>query len=86
MALLPPPPSSVDVKICERVDPGILTAVEFLHRRVAWNAEEFSWAYDPKHTMAMAEAFGFDGKKQLEQVKWHTQVALESKSGGPLYE
>ena len=65
------PPSTVDVKICERVDPGILTAVEFLHRRVAWNAEEFSWAYDPKHTMTMAEAFGFDGKKQLEQVKWH---------------
>ena len=29
------------VKICERNGPGFLTAVEFLHRKVAWNAEGF---------------------------------------------
>ena len=39
------------VKICERIGPGFLTSVEFLHRRVAWNAEGFFWAHDPKtHT------------------------------------
>ena len=27
------------VKICVRIGPGFLTAVEFLHRKVAWNAE-----------------------------------------------
>ena len=38
------------MKICGRVGPGFLTAVEFLHRKVAWNAEGFSWTHDPKHT------------------------------------
>ena len=46
-----------NVKICERVGPG------YLHRKVAWNTEGFSWTHDLKHTLAMAEAFGFDGKK-----------------------
>ena len=40
------------VKICERIVPGFLTAVEFLHRKVAWNVEGFSWTHDPKHTLA----------------------------------
>ena len=38
------------VKICERIGPGFLTSVEFLHRKVAWNAEGFSWTHDPTHT------------------------------------
>ena len=38
------------VKICECIGTGFLTAVEFLHRKVAWNAEGFSWTHDPKHT------------------------------------
>ena len=59
------------VKICERVDPGFLTTLEFLHRKVAWNAEDFSWIYDPKHTLAMADEFGFDGKKQRRASLWH---------------
>ena len=29
------------VEVCERVDPGFLTTVEFMHRKVAWNAEDF---------------------------------------------
>ena len=47
------------VEICERVGPGLLTAVEFLHRKVAWNAEGFSWTHDPKHTLAMASRVWF---------------------------
>ena len=27
-----------------------LTSVKFLHRKVGWNAEGFSWTHDPKHT------------------------------------
>ena len=38
------------VKICERIRPGFLTAVEFLHRKVGWSAEGFSSTHDPKHT------------------------------------
>ena len=49
------------VKICERIGPGFLTSVEFLHKKVAWNAEGFSWTHDPKHTLAMADGFGFNG-------------------------
>ena len=67
------------VKICEHIGPGFLTSVEFLHRKVAWNAEGFSWTHDPKHTLAMADGFGFNGKKQLEQTKWKVAVAPESK-------
>ena len=57
------------VKICEHVDPGFLTTVKFLHRKVAWNAEDPSWFYDPKYTLVMADEFSFDGQKQLEQRK-----------------
>ena len=57
------------VKICERIGPGFLTSVDFLHRKVRWNAEGFSWTHDTKHTLAMADEFGFVGKKQLEQTK-----------------
>ena len=55
-------------KVCERLDPGFLT-VEFMHRKVAWNAEDFFWIYDPIHTLPLADEFGFVGKKQLEQTK-----------------
>ena len=68
------------VKICERVGPGCLTSVEFLHRKVAWNAESFSWTHDPKHTLAMADGFGFNGKEQLEQTKWNVTMAPGSKT------
>ena len=57
------------VRACERVDPGILTTVEFMRRNEAWNAEDFFWIYDPTHTLALADKFGFAGKKQLEQTK-----------------
>ena len=70
------------VKICERIGPGFLTSVEFLHRKVAWNAEGFSWTHDPKHTPAMAHGFGFNGKKQLVQTKWKVSVAPGSKTVG----
>ena len=70
------------VKICERIGPGFLTAVEFLHRKVAWNAEGFSWTHDAKNTLAMADGFGFNGKQQLEQSKWNVTVAPGSKTVG----
>ena len=70
------------VKICERIGPGFLTALEFLHRKVAWNAEGFSWTHDPKHTLAMADGSGFNGKKQLEQTKWNVTAAPGSKTVG----
>ena len=70
------------VKICERVGPGFLTSVEFLHRKVAWNREGFSCSHDPKLTLAMAGGFGFNGKKQLEQTKWNVTVAPGSKTVG----
>ena len=60
------------VKFCERIGPGFLTSVEFL--------KEFSWTHDPKHTLAMADGFGFNGKKQLEQTKWKVTVAPGSKT------
>ena len=61
------------VKTCERIGPGFLTSVEFLHRKVA---------YDSKHTLAMAHGVGFNGKKQLEQTKWKVTVAPGSKTAG----
>ena len=43
--------------------------MEILRRRVAWNVEDFLWIDDPKYTLALADEFGFVGKKQLEQTK-----------------
>ena len=40
------------VRACERVDRGFLTTVEFIRRKVAWNAQDFFWIYDPTHTLA----------------------------------
>ena len=57
------------VNICERVDPGFLTTVEFMHKKVTWNAEDLFRIYDPMHTLALASEFGFVSKKQLEQTK-----------------
>ena len=67
---------------CECVGCGFLTTVEFLHRKVAWNAEGFSCKHDPKHTLAMADGFGFNGKKQLEQTKWKVTGAPGSETVG----
>ena len=67
------------VKIC---GPGFLTAVEFLHRKVASNGEGFSWTHDPKHTLAMVDGFGFNDKRQLEQTKWNVSVARGSRTVG----
>ena len=64
------------VTICERIGPGFLTSVEFLHRKVGWNAEGLSWTHDPKHTLAMADGFGYNGKKQFEQTKWKVTVTV----------
>ena len=55
--------------------------MEFLQRKVGWNPEGFPWTHDPKHTQAMADGFGFNGKKQLEQTKWKA-VAPGSKTEG----
>ena len=49
---------------------------------MGWNAEGFTWTHDPKHTLAMADGFGFNGKKQLEQTKWKVTVAPGSKTVG----
>ena len=46
------------VRACEHVDPGSLTTMEILCRKVAWNAENFR-IYDPKRTLALADEFGF---------------------------
>ena len=67
------------VRACKRADPGFLTTVEFIHRKVALNAEDFFWIYDPIHTLALADEFGFVGKKELEQTK-SILVALGSKT------
>ena len=69
------------VKICERIGPGFLTSVEFLHRKMGWNAEGFSWTHDPKHALAMADGFGFNGKKQLEQTKWKNHCGTWIENG-----
>ena len=53
------------VRACERVDPGFLTTVEILRRKVAWNVEDFFWIDDPKYTLALADEFVFVGKKHL---------------------
>ena len=70
------------MKICERIGPGILASVEFLHRKVGWNAEGFSWTHDPKHTLAMADGLGYNGKKQLEQTKWKVRKGLRDGADG----
>ena len=57
------------VGVCERVDRGFLTRVEILRRKAAWNVEDFFWIYDPTRTLALADEFGFAGKKQHEQPK-----------------
>ena len=41
------------VGVCERVDPGFLTTVEILRRKMAWNAEDLFWIYDPIHTLGI---------------------------------
>ena len=64
------------------IGPGFLTSAESLHREVTWNAEGFSWTHDPKHTLTMADGFGFNGKKQLEQTKWNVTVSPGSKTVG----
>ena len=46
---------------------------------MAWNVEEFFWIDDPKYTLALADEFGFVGKKQLVQTK-STLVAPGSKT------
>ena len=71
------------VRACERVDPGSLTTAEILRRKMAWNAEELFWIHDPIHTLALADEFGFVGKKQLEQTKWKVTVAPGSKTVDP---
>ena len=71
------------VKICERIGPGFSNICGiFLHRKVAWNAEGFSWTHVPKHTLAMADAFGLNGKKQLEQTKWISYCGTWFEDGG----
>ena len=51
---------------------------------MGWNAEGFSWTHDPKHThtLAVADGFGFNGEKQLEQTQWKVTAAPGSKTVG----
>ena len=67
------------VRVCERVDPGFFTTVEIMRRKVARNAEDFFWINDPTHALALADEFGFVGKKQPEQTK-SILVTLGSKT------
>ena len=55
------------VRVCERVDAGFLTTVEFMRRKVTWNVEDFFWIDEPIHTLALAEEFHFVGEKQLDK-------------------
>ena len=70
------------VKICERIGPGCPTSIEVLHMKVSWSADGFLWTHDPKHTLALADGFGFNGKKQLERSEWNMTVAPGSKTVG----
>ena len=54
--------------------------MEILRSQVAWNVEDFFRINDPKHTLALADEFGFVGKKQLEQTKLSILVAPGSKT------
>ena len=45
--------------------------MEILRRKVAWNAEDFLWIYDPIHTLALADEFGFVGKNNLRANEEH---------------
>ena len=47
---------------------------------MSWDAEWFAWTHD-QHALAMAEAFGFDGKKQLEKTR-HVTAAPGSQPVG----
>ena len=71
-----------EVKICERVGPGFLSAVDFPSQESSLERRGFSWTHDPKHTLPMAKAFGCKGKKQLEQAQFHVSVAPGSKTVG----
>ena len=68
------------MKICEHIGPGFLTSVEFLHRKVAWNAEGFSGHTIRNTHWQWLTGLVFNGKKQLEQTKWKVAVAPESKT------
>ena len=56
--------------------------VEFLHTKVRWNAEGFSWTHDPKQTLAMADGFGFNGKKHSSKRSGKSLWAPGSKTVG----
>ena len=55
------------VKICERVAPGFVTYLGFLHRTVTCDAEVFVSTRCLRHALVMAEAFGFGGKETARQ-------------------
>ena len=58
-------------------------AATFLLKFVRWHGTlKVSWTHDPKNTLAMADGFGFNGKKQLEQTKWKVTVSFGSKTVG----
>ena len=44
-----------------------------------WKSCTGRWDGTLKVLLAMADGFGFNGKKQLEQTKWKVTVALGSK-------
>ena len=64
------------VKICERIGTGFSDICGIPAQ------EGFSWTHDPKHPLAMADGFGFNGMKQLEQTQWKVTVAPGSKTVG----
>ena len=68
----------------ERADPveapvGPITEPATESQESAPAAQQEPASHDPKHTLAMADGFGFNGKKQLEQTKWKVTVAPGSK-------
>ena len=72
----------VQREICDHVGPSFWTAVQFLHRKVAWNAEGFTSTHDPKTHAGKTDGSGFTSKNQLEQTKLNSSVAPGSKTVG----
>ena len=59
------------VRVCERFDPRFLTTVEFMHRKVTWNVDDFLWIYDPIHTLALADELARNNLSKQRASLWH---------------
>ena len=57
--------------ICERIGPGFLTSVEFLHKKVGWNAEV---THDPKHVEESSCFLGLHSKTMRNKQRYCGQL------------